>query len=63
MATKLVMTMVSPDNGKHWSSAKAIATTTEDSDHPILVRQGRHIFLSLANTKEGYRLHEFENPS
>ncbi len=58
-----VMTMVSPDNGKHWSSAKAIATTTEDSDHPILERQGRHIFLSWQTQKEGYRLLNLKNPS
>lgn len=56
-----VMTMVSPDNGKHWSGAKAIATTSEDSDHPVLVREGRHVFLSWQTRKEGYRLIDLEN--
>ncbi len=58
-----VMTMVSSDNGEHWSSAKAIATTSEDSDHPLLVRQGRHAFLSWQTQKEGYRLLDLENAS
>ena len=58
-----IMTMVSPDNGKHWSSAKTIATTSEDSDHPILVRQGGHIFLSWQTQKDGYRLLDLENAS
>ena len=58
-----VMTMVSLDDGKHWSRAKVIATTSEDSDHPILVRQGHRAFLSWQTQKEGYRLIEIENAS
>ena len=58
-----VMMMVSLDNGNHWSSAKAIAATGEDADHPILVRQGRHAFLSWQTQKEGYRLFDLENAS
>jgi hypothetical protein len=57
-----IMTMVSLDNGKHWSAAKAIATTNGDSDQPILVRQGRHIFLSWQTQKEGSLL-DLENAS
>lgn len=58
-----VMTMVSHDNGAHWSSPKAIAATSEESDHPILVSDGRHAFLSWQTQKEGYRLLELEEAS
>lgn len=56
-----VMTMVSLDNGQHWGSAKTIATTSEDSDHPLLVRQSGHVFLSWQTRKDGYRLFDLEN--
>ncbi|HEY8008576.1 MAG TPA: sialidase family protein [Methylocella sp.] len=58
-----VMTKVSTDNGMHWGGAKAIATTGEESDHPILVRQGHHVFLSWQTQKDGYRLFDLGNGS
>ena len=51
-----VMIMVSRNGGRQWSDAKVIATTSEDSDHPLLVGDGRHAFLSWQTQKEGYLL-------
>lgn len=56
-----VRVMVSRDNGQHWGPAKAIATTSEDSDHPILLRRGRYAFLSWQTQNEGYRLFKLES--
>lgn len=58
-----VLIMASHDNGENWSAPKAIATTTEDSDHPILVSDGPHSFLSWQTLKDGYRLIELEDAS
>ncbi len=58
-----VMTMVSQDNGKHWSSPRAVAVTTEELDHPVLVSDGRHAFLSWQTQKEGYHLLILEEAS
>lgn len=58
-----IMAMVSHDNGAHWGRAKAIATTDEDSGHPMLIRQGRRAFLSWQTRTEGYRLIELDSSS
>jgi len=57
-----VETMVSHDNGATWSEPQVAATTAERSDHPLLVSDGHHPFLSWLTRQEGYRLLPLENP-
>jgi hypothetical protein len=56
-----VGTMVSHDNGATWSAAQVVATTSERSDHPLLVSDGHHPFLSWLTRQEGYRLIPLED--
>jgi hypothetical protein len=51
-----VNAMTSHDGGANWSKPVAIATTTDTSDHPLLVRDGRKIYLSWMTKADGYRL-------
>jgi hypothetical protein len=51
-----IMVMTSHDGGKHWTEPRSFATTTEESDHPILVGDGRRAYLSWQTRKDGYRL-------
>jgi hypothetical protein len=46
----------SHDDGLTWSKATAIAKTTDTSDHPLLVSDGRRIFLSWMTKADGYRI-------
>lgn len=54
---------ISHDAGKTWSSPRIVAGTSEDSDHPLLVSDGRTVFLSWFSQKEGYRLIPIEGLS
>jgi len=58
-----VMIMASRDNGETWGDPRAIASTMADSDHPILVSDGRRAFLSWQTLKDGYRLIALEGAS
>lgn len=58
-----VKAMDSRDDGQHWGAARIIAETSEDSDHPILLRRGDDAFLSWQTRKEGYRLIKLESRS
>lgn len=51
-----VVVMTSGDNGAHWSAPRAVATTSEESDHPILVGDKGRAYLSWQTRKDGYRL-------
>lgn len=55
-AVTSITVMTSHDDGAHWSTPRAIATTSEDSDHPILVGDGRRAYLSWQAREDGYRL-------
>jgi len=46
----------SHDGGRSWSSASAIADTSDASDHPLLVARGERAYLSWLTKLEGYRL-------
>jgi hypothetical protein len=46
----------SRDDGATWSDPVAIARTNDESDHPLLVSDGRRVFLSWLTQDEGYRL-------
>jgi hypothetical protein len=58
-----VMVQASHDGGAHWSRPRAIATTSADSDHPILVHDGWRPCLSWQTQNDGYRLIPFEDAS
>jgi hypothetical protein len=51
-----VSLITSADDGKTWSPPRVIATTSDSSDHPILVSDGRQYFLSWMTKADGYRL-------
>ena len=51
-----VNAMTSHDEGKSWSKPVAIATTTDTSDHPLLVSDGQTTYLSWMTKADGYRL-------
>jgi hypothetical protein len=53
--------MTSPDDGVSWSAPKAIASTSDTSDHPLLVTDGRRTYLSWMTKADGYRLQPIEN--
>ena len=53
--TTTVRVMQSADDGKTWSEPKTMAETTDSSDHPLLVSDGRAVFLSWMTKKDGYR--------
>jgi hypothetical protein len=51
-----VTVMNSRDHGKTWSVPRALAQTSDASDHPLLVSNGRSVFLSWMTRADGYRL-------
>jgi hypothetical protein len=51
-----VKEITSPDDGKTWSTPTELATTADASDHPLLLSNGAHSFLSWMTRGEGYRL-------
>ena len=51
-----VNVMDSHDHGKTWSVPKALAQTSDASDHPLLVSNGQRVFLSWMTRADGYRL-------
>jgi hypothetical protein len=59
----VVQIMSSHDGGNHWSSPKAVAQTGDASDHPLLITNGPHAFLSWLTRREGYRLIAIEDLS
>ncbi len=48
--------MTSRDDGATWSSPKAISSTTDTSDHPLLISDGRRSYLSWMTKADGYRI-------
>jgi hypothetical protein len=51
----------SHDDGLTWSKATAVASTTDSSDHPLLVSDGQRIFLSWMTKADGYRIQPIED--
>ncbi len=51
-----VSLMTSHDDGVTWSKPAVIAATTDTSDHPLLVSDGRRVFLSWMTKADGYRI-------
>jgi hypothetical protein len=53
--------MTSHDDGLTWSKPIPAATTTDTSDHPLLVTDGRKTFLSWMTKADGYRIQPIED--
>jgi hypothetical protein len=51
-----VNVMISRDHGSTWSPPRALAQTSDASDHPLLVSNGQRVFLSWMTQADGYRL-------
>jgi hypothetical protein len=56
-----VSLMTSHDDGRTWTPPTVVAQTSDSSDHPLLVSDGGHVFLSWQTHAEGYRLIAVEN--
>ena len=54
--TTTVFAKISHNNGRTWSEPQSLARTTDSSDLPLLVTNGRAIFLSWQTQAERYRL-------
>lgn len=52
--------MVSGDDGATWSAPRGLAATSDASDHPQLVGDGSHVYLSWLTRADGYRLMALE---
>jgi hypothetical protein len=50
-----VRLMTSGDDGASWTKPKTIAETSDASDHPLLVADGRRTYLSWMTKADGYR--------
>jgi BNR repeat-like domain len=53
--------MTSHDDGETWSNPKVISSTTDTSDHPLLVSDGRRSYLSWMTKADGYRFQSIED--
>lgn len=58
-----VRAMVSRDDGGTFSAPTSIATTDDFSDHPLLLHDGRRLFLSWYTRTDGYMLRPLETTS
>lgn len=58
--TSVQMT-ISRDDGQTWSPPKAIASTSDTSDHPLLVSNDKQTYLSWMTKADGYRLTAIED--
>jgi hypothetical protein len=53
--------MTSVDDGESWSPPRVISSTTDASDHPLLVSDGRRSYLSWMTKADGYRFQPIED--
>ena len=51
----------SQDGGRSWSSDRAVAQTAGYADHPVLVGDRQHVYLSWLTRGEGYRLMKLDD--
>jgi hypothetical protein len=59
----VVNLMVSHDDGANWSKPRAIASTTDASDHPLLISDGRRTYLSWMTKADGFHFQPIEDES
>lgn len=53
--------MTSHDDGVSWSQVRVIASTSDASDHPLLVSDGRKTFLSWMTKADGYHFQSIQD--
>ncbi|MBS4096946.1 MAG: exo-alpha-sialidase [Sulfuricella sp.] len=53
--------MTSRNGGVDWSAPKMLATSADNSDHPLLVGDGKRVYLAWNRLKEGFRLIEVQS--
>ena len=51
-----LMVMQSNDGGQTWSQPKSIAEATTETDYPLLLSDGKEIFVSWNSKTKGYQL-------
>lgn len=59
----VVNLMVSHDDGQSWTTPRTIASTTDASDHPLLISDGRRTFLSWMTKADGFHFQPIEDES
>jgi hypothetical protein len=59
----VVNLMVSHDDGQSWSKPRTISSTTDASDHPLLISDGRKTYLSWMTKADGFRFQPIEEES
>jgi len=59
----VVNLMSSHDDGRSWSKPRTIASTTDASDHPLLISDGRKTYLSWMTKADGFRFQPIEGDS
>jgi len=52
----VIKTMRSQDGGVSWGAVQKVAETRDMSDHPMLIANREHVYLSWSTLLEGYRL-------
>jgi len=52
--------IASADMGRTWSQPRGIATTSDSSDHPLLISDGQQTYLSWMTKADGYHLQAIE---
>lgn len=55
------MTMASHDGGRRFGEPRAAAQTSQTSDHPMLLTDGRQVFLSWLTLRDGYKFLALED--
>ena len=55
--------MTSGDDGETWTKPRSVAETSDTSDHPLLVTDGRRTYLSWMTKADGYRFIPIEDES
>jgi len=59
----VVNLMVSHDDGQNWSTPRTIASTTDASDHPLLISDGRRTYLSWMTKADGFHFQPIQDES
>jgi hypothetical protein len=59
----VVNLMASRDDGRSWSRPRTIASTTDASDHPLLISDGRRTYLSWMTKADGFHFQPIEDQS
>jgi hypothetical protein len=59
----VVNLMVSHDDGQSWSKPRTVACTTDASDHPLLISDGRRTYLSWMTKADGFHFQPVEDES